>query len=62
MSGKTPSVSPQTLAERKKTYSIKEAAIMSIPKHRRVNANKIRKQTPHPPHGKVKSFKELVEE
>ncbi|EJW19999.1 DUF6254 family protein [Paenibacillus alvei] len=34
---------------------------MSIPKHRRENADKIRKQTPHA-HGKVKSFKELVEE
>jgi len=34
---------------------------MSIPKHRRENADKIRKQTPRA-HGKVKSFKELVEE
>ncbi|SMG36915.1 DUF6254 family protein [Paenibacillus aquistagni] len=35
---------------------------MSIPKNRRENANKIRKQTQRPSHGRVKSFKELAEE
>lgn len=39
----------------------KENCLMSIPKNRRDNANKIRKQTPHP-HGKIKSFRELAEE
>ncbi|SYX85863.1 conserved protein of unknown function [Paenibacillus alvei] len=54
------SIQPQTfyalLAHFKRRLSS-----MSIPKHRRENADKIRKQTPHA-HGKVKSFKELVEE
>lgn len=40
---------------------MKEAKPMTSPKHRRENADKIRKQTPHS-HGKVKSFRELAEE
>ncbi|MFC7681760.1 DUF6254 family protein [Paenibacillus sp. GCM10028914] len=34
---------------------------MSIPKNRRENATKIRKQTQHP-HGKIKSLRELAKE
>jgi len=41
------------------TY-IKGICLMTIPKNRRDNANKIRKQTPHP-HGKIKSFRELAD-